>query len=169
MAIQRKEVKDLGRKSYDFPGGTINWREVVADPVVEEDDPTRWPGIFGKVETEQIIRRDTCGSKQTVMGRSVYHPGDHHEPHVHFYAEEVMYCLSGKAVVGTGDKEYIFKEGDVQFSKIGEVHWLRNPFDEPVEFIWVYSGASMPMESGYATSEIFDEGMEIYKSSQEVE
>lgn len=162
MAIERRKAENLGRESYEYPGGTINWREVVPDI------PGHWPGIFGNAETEQMVTREKCGSKQTVMGRSVYHPGDYHEPHLHFYCEEIMYCLSGKGVVGTGDKEYLLCPGDVQFSKIGEVHWLRNPFDEPVEFIWIYSGVSMPMESGYATSEIFDQGMEIYKKNNPV-
>ena len=161
MSIKRIKA-DLPRQSYDFPEGTINWREVEPDP------PGKWPGIFGNVETQQIITREKCGSKQTVMGRSVYHPGDYHEPHIHFYAEELIYCLSGKCVVGSGDKEFIFSKGDVQFAKIGTIHWLRNPYDEPVEFIWIYSGAAMPMESGYATCEIFDAGMEIYKKKDEV-
>lgn len=161
MAITRIKA-DLPRETYNFPEGTINWREVKQDP------PGKWPGIFGNVETQQIITRENCGSKQTVMGRSVYHPGDYHEPHSHFYAEELIYCLSGKCVVGSGSKEYIFSEGDVQFAKIGSIHWLRNPFDEPVEFIWIYSGAAMPMESGYTTCEMFDEGMEIYKKNGKV-
>ena len=166
MAIEKIKA-DLPRKSYNYPnGGTINWREVKPDP------PGKWPGIHGKdgpVETQQIINKNTCNSKQTVMGRSVYKPGDYHEPHLHFYAEEFMYCLSGKAVVGAGDKEYILVPGDVQFAPIGEIHWLRNPFDEPVEFIWVYSGANMPLDSGYSTPESFDEAMEVYKANNKVE
>jgi quercetin dioxygenase-like cupin family protein len=161
MAIKRKKAT-LPRESYDFPGGTINWREVEPDP------PGRWPGIYGKVETQQMITREKAGSKQTVMGRSVYHKGEYHEPHCHFYAEEFIFCLSGKCIVGSGEKEYLFTPGDVQFAKIGEIHWLRNPFDEPVEFIWVYSGASMPMESGYATVDTFETGMKIYKENKPV-
>jgi len=163
MAIEKIKA-DLPRKTYDFPnGGTINWREVKPDP------PGRWPGIHGNVETQQIVKKVTCDSKHTVVGRSVYNPGDYHEPHLHFYAEEIMYCLSGRAVVGSGDKEYILCEGDVQFSPIGEVHWLRNPFDEPVEFIWIYSGANMPMESGYATPETFETEMETFNANKPVE
>jgi len=163
MPIVKKKA-DLPRQTYNFPhGGTINWREIEPDP------PGRWPGIHGNVETQQIINFNTCESKQTVMGRSVYHPGDEHEPHLHFYAEELMYCLSGRAVVGSGDKEYVMVAGDTQFSKIGEVHWLRNPFDEPVEFIWIYSGANIALESGYATAETFEDGMEVFKANKPVE
>ena len=90
----------------------------------------------------------TAISTRTVMGRSVYHPGAYHEPHNHFNSEEFIFCLSGKCVVGSGEKECLLTPGDTQFAKVGEIHWLRNPFDEPVEFIWAYSGASMPFESG---------------------
>jgi len=151
---------DLPRASYNFPEGTVIWREVPADP------QGGWPGIYGNVETEQIITREKAGSKQTVMGRSVYNPGSYHEPHCHFHAEEFIFCLSGKCIVGSGDKEYLFTAGDTQFAKIGQIHWLRNPFNEPVEFIWVYSGASMPFESGYATSDLFADQMALYKKNQ---
>jgi len=150
----------LQRASYTFPAGTINWREVEPDP------QGGWPGIYGNVETEQIITREKAGSTRTVMGRSVYHPGAYHEPHCHFHAEEFIFCLSGKCVVGSGKEEYLFTPGDTQFAKIGEIHWLRNPFEDPVEFIWVYSGASMPFESGYATTDLFAEQMAIYKKKQ---
>ena len=163
MAIKKIKA-DLPRKTYDFPnGGTINWREV------EPDEPGNWPGIHCTGDGQQMVNKNTCDSKQTVVGRAVYNPGDEHEPHLHYYAEEIMYCLSGKAVVGSGDKEYIFCEGDVQFSPIGEVHWLRNPFDEPVEFIWIYSGANMALESGYATPETFEGEMKVFKANNEVE
>ena len=163
MAIEKIKA-DLPRKSYNFPnGGTINWREVKPDP------PGKWPGIHNTGETQQMVNKNTCNSKQTIVGRSVYMPGDEHEPHLHHHAEEVMYCLSGKGVVGSGDKEYLMVPGDVQYSPIGEVHWLRNPFDEPVEFIWIYSGASVALESGYATPETFDEAMEVFKAGRPVE
>jgi quercetin dioxygenase-like cupin family protein len=159
----KRRKADLERKTYTFPKGGVkhvNWREVEPMP------PGKWPGIYGDVETELIVCRENTGSKQTVMGRSLYHPGSYHEPHCHFYSEEFIFCLSGKCVVGNGEKEYLFTPGDTQFSGIGGVHWLRNPFEQPVEFIWVYSGASMPFESGYATPDVFSEGMKIFKKNQ---
>ena len=118
------------------------------------------------LKQNRSLRREKAGSTRTVMGRSVYNPGAYHEPHKHFHSEEFIFCLSGKCVVGSGDKEYLFTAGDTQFAKIGEIHWLRNPFNEPVEFIWVYSGASMPFESGYATADLFAEQMAIYKKNK---
>jgi quercetin dioxygenase-like cupin family protein len=153
----------LEREYYDFPKGKlrlINWREVEAMP------PGGWPGIHGEVETELIVCRETMGAKQTVMGRSVYHPGASHDPHSHLLVEEFIYCLSGKVVVGSGKSEFLFTPGDVQFSAIEEIHWLRNPFEEPVEFIWVYSGAAMPLESGYSTADLYEEAMAVVKKNR---
>jgi len=157
--MKRKKA-DIPREFYNFPEGQVkhtNWREVEPMP------PGEWPGIYGEVDTELVICRENCGSEKTVMGRSVYHPGSYHEPHCHFYAEEFIFCLSGKCVVGRDDKEYLFVPGDVQFAGVEEIHWLRNPFKEPVEFLWIYSGAAMPFESGYATPDIFATGMKVYK------
>jgi hypothetical protein len=42
---------NLPRAAYNFPAGTINWREIEPDP------QGGWPGIYGNVETEQIITR----------------------------------------------------------------------------------------------------------------
>jgi mannose-6-phosphate isomerase-like protein (cupin superfamily) len=160
--MKRRTVK-LPREQYNFPNGKvrlINWREV--DPM----PPGGWPGIHGDPETELIICRESAGSKQTVMGRSVYGPGASHDPHCHHYVEEFIYCLSGRGVVGGGDREFLFTPGDVQFSSIGEIHWLRNPFDEPLEFIWVYSGASMPLESGYSTPDQFEGAWEVVNNAK---
>jgi quercetin dioxygenase-like cupin family protein len=156
----KRRKADLPRETYRFPEGEahlVNWAEVEPMP------PGEWPGIYGEVETELIVCRENMGSDRTVMGRSVYHPGSYHEPHCHFYCEEFIFCLSGKCVVGSEGKEYLFTPGDTQFSKVEHVHWLRNPFDEPVEFLWIYSGVAMPFESGYATPDIFAEGMSLYK------
>jgi quercetin dioxygenase-like cupin family protein len=159
--MKRQKV-DLPREIYEFPEGQIklvNWKEVVPMEL------GNWAGLHGNMETELIICRETAGSKQTVMGRSVFFPGAFHDPHFHSFAEEFIYCLSGKGVTGGGDKEYQFTPGDTQYAGIGEIHWLRNPFDEPLEFIWVYTGCATPDESGYATCDLFDEANTVIKKN----
>lgn len=155
----------LPRKLYEFPDGQlriVNWQEI---PPMELGE---WAGLHGKMETELIVCRETTGSKMVVMGRSVFFPGSYHDPHFHLYAEEVLYCLSGRGVAGSGDKEYLITPGDVQFAGVGEIHWLRNPFNEPLEFIWIYSGKeiSMPDESGYCTPDLFKKAEEIIKQNR---
>jgi quercetin dioxygenase-like cupin family protein len=152
----------LPRDLYEFPEGKIrfiNWREVAPMEL------GNWAGLHGDMETELIVCRETMGSKQTVMGRSVFSPGAFHDPHCHLYAEEFIYCLSGKGVAGGGEREFLFTPGDVQFASIDEIHWLRNPFNEPLEFIWVYTGVAMPAESGYSTPDLFNEAYTIVEKN----
>jgi hypothetical protein len=71
----KRRKAQLPRSLYDFPKGKvkhINWRE--AEPM----PPGKWPGIYGKVDTEFIVCRENDGSEKTVMGRSVYHPASIH-------------------------------------------------------------------------------------------
>lgn len=153
---------DLPRKIYEFPDGKlrlVNWREV------KPMELGNWAGLHGDMETELIICRETAGSEMTVMGRSVFSPGSFHDPHFHLYAEEFIYCLSGKGIAGGEDKEYLFTPGDVQFAAVGENHWLRNPFNEPLEFLWIYTGVAMPDESGYCTPDLFEQANTIIKKN----
>jgi len=66
-----------------------------------------------------------------------------HKKHVHEDAEEVIYILSGKGISGLRDKEVEMETGDTMFVPRGEVHWFYNPFNEPVEMIFVYSCPSL--------------------------
>jgi quercetin dioxygenase-like cupin family protein len=159
----RRLKPELPRAIYEFPEGQlriVNWKEV---PPMELGN---WAGLHGEMETELIVCRETTGSKMTVVGRSVFFPGAYHDPHFHLYAEEALWCLSGKGVAGSGDKEYLLTPGDVQFAPVGEIHWLRNPFDEPLEFIWIYTGVAMPNESGYCTPDLFETAIAVMKKGE---
>ena len=93
--MKRQKV-DLPREIYEFPEGQIklvNWKEVVPMEL------GNWAGLHGDMETELIICRETAGSKQTVMGRSVFFPGAFHDPHFHSFAEEFIYCLRDRKSV----------------------------------------------------------------------
>lgn len=154
---------ELDREKYDFPEGQlrlVNWREV------DLLDLGKIPGLHGKIDTQLIIGGETAGAEGTVMGRAVFHPGARHDPHSHAHSEEFVYCLSGKGIVGGGQREYVFTPGDVQFIPKGEAHWLYNPYEEPVEFLWVYSGVSSVADSGYFTPESFDAQFDIIKNSK---
>ncbi len=71
-----------------------------------------------------------------------------HKKHVHQEAEEVIYILSGKGISGLGDTEVEMAKGDTMFVPRGAVHWFYNPFDEPVEMIFVYTRPSL-QSAGY--------------------
>ena len=65
-----------------------------------------------------------------------------------------MYVIKGQVVNGcvedNGDiVEYICGPGVATFAKKGQIHWTRNPFDEPAEFVFSYYGTANLHESGY--------------------
>jgi mannose-6-phosphate isomerase-like protein (cupin superfamily) len=71
-----------------------------------------------------------------------------HKKHVHKDAEEVIYILSGKGMSGIGDAEMEMRRGDTMFVPRGAVHWFHNPFDEPVEMLFIYTRPSLK-SAGY--------------------
>ena len=71
-----------------------------------------------------------------------------HKKHVHKDAEEVIYITSGKGMSGLGDKEAEMSQGDTMFIPRGAVHWFYNPFNEPVEMLFVYTRPTLK-SAGY--------------------
>jgi len=71
-----------------------------------------------------------------------------HKKHVHQDAEEVIYILSGKGISGVTDTEVEMRQGETMFVPRGAVHWFYNPFDEPVEMLFVYTRPSL-QAAGY--------------------
>lgn len=66
------------------------------------------------------------------------------EPHSHPNAEQLDYCVSGKARVGiigpTGHRQLLdLNEGDISFVPRGYVHWIQNMGPGPLHFIVVLS------------------------------
>lgn len=66
-----------------------------------------------------------------------------HKKHIHTDAEEVIYILSGKGISGVNDTEVEMRAGETMFVPRGAVHWFYNPFDEPVEMLFVYTRPSL--------------------------
>ena len=68
--------------------------------------------------------------------------------YTHESAEEVIHILSGRGISGLGETEVEMAQGDTMFVPRGEVHWFYNPFDAPVEMIFVYTKPSLK-SAGY--------------------
>jgi len=66
-----------------------------------------------------------------------------HKKHVHKDAEEVIYILSGKGISGVNETEVEMQQGETMFVPRGAVHWFYNPFDQPVEMLFVYTRPSL--------------------------
>jgi mannose-6-phosphate isomerase-like protein (cupin superfamily) len=53
---------------------------------------------------------------------------------------------------GIGDSETVMSQGDTMFVPRGAVHWFYNPFDEPVQMIFIYTKSSLG-SAGYRVVE----------------
>jgi quercetin dioxygenase-like cupin family protein len=156
---------NLERETYNFPKGKIrivNWREVEATDSATEGE---WPGMGGRIEGRTIIDRDSHSSKYILMGRSVFYPGAYHLCHLHSNSEEYVYVVSGKAVTGAGDKEFVITPGDVVFNPVREIHWLYNPFDEPLVILWHYCGVATVEDSGLVSNQDLSNSMQVIEKS----
>jgi oxalate decarboxylase/phosphoglucose isomerase-like protein (cupin superfamily) len=71
-------------------------------------------------------------------------PGAVREPHSHPNAEQLDYCISGRARVGIvgpeGHKQLLeLHEGDISFVPRGYIHWIENIGTETLLFLVVLS------------------------------
>jgi oxalate decarboxylase len=71
-------------------------------------------------------------------------PGAVREPHSHPNAEQLDYCVHGRAQVGIigpeGHRQLLdLEQGDISFVPQGFIHWIANTGDEPLHFLVVLS------------------------------
>ncbi len=125
---------------------TWNWREIPDEPELA----ILMPGF----ECQYMITNNTVAENDgAIFGRAVFPPRSSHDKHQHLNAMEVAYTVKGKVVNGMttaeGDEEYVCPEGQATFVRKGEVHWTRNPYDEPAEVVFAYYGCKSREDSGY--------------------
>jgi quercetin dioxygenase-like cupin family protein len=105
-------------------------------------------------EIQYIVDDEHCEhDTQAVFGHCVFPPISQHSPHRHTEADELVYVIKGRVVNGQIDEngvatEYECGPGVATFVAKGRIHWSRNPFDEPAEFVFAYYGASSLEKSG---------------------
>jgi len=100
-----------------------------------------------------LVDKDTVGAEDITFAYCKFEPKiSSHKKHIHRDAEEVIYILSGRGISGIEDKEVKMCRGDTMFVPRGAVHWFYNPFDEPVEMIFVYTRPSLK-SAGYEVVE----------------
>ena len=100
-----------------------------------------------------LIDKDTVGAEDITFAYCRFEAKTSlHKKHIHKDAEEVIYILSGRGMSGIGDTEMEMGKGDTMFIPRGVVHWYYNPFDEPVEMIFIYTRPSLK-SAGYKVVE----------------
>lgn len=96
-----------------------------------------------------LVDKDTVGAEDITFAYCRFEAKTSaHKKHIHKDAEEVIHILSGRGISGLDETEAEMAQGDTMFVPRGEVHWFYNPFDEPVEMIFVYTRPSLK-SAGY--------------------
>jgi quercetin dioxygenase-like cupin family protein len=96
-----------------------------------------------------LVDKDTVGAQDITFAYCKFEANTStHKKHIHKDAEEVIYIISGKGISGLGETEVEMVQGDTMFVPRGEIHWFYNPFDKPVEMIFVYTKPSLK-SAGY--------------------
>ncbi|MDA8160248.1 MAG: cupin domain-containing protein [Desulfobacteraceae bacterium] len=96
-----------------------------------------------------LVDKDTVGAEDITVAYCKFEAKtSSHKKHVHKDAEEVIYILKGRGISGLVDSEVEMKQGDTMFVPRGAVHWFYNPFEEPVEMIFIYTKPSLK-SAGY--------------------
>lgn len=96
-----------------------------------------------------LVDKDTVGAEDITFAYCRFEAKTStHKKRTHKDAEEVIYILSGRGISGLGETEEEMAKGDTMFVPRGAVHWFYNPFDDPVEMIFVYTRPSLK-SAGY--------------------
>ena len=87
-----------------------------------------------------LVDQETVGARDITFAYCKFEAKtSYHKKHIHQHAEEVIYIVSGKGIGGVGDKEFEMRAGDTIWVPRGEVHWAYNPFNDPMEMIFLYT------------------------------
>jgi quercetin dioxygenase-like cupin family protein len=91
-----------------------------------------------------LIDKEQAGAEDITFGYSHYEPKSSiHKKHRHPNAEEIMYILSGRGIGGVEDQEMELVKGGTLWVPRGAVHWFYNPYDEPCDFLFLYTRATL--------------------------
>ncbi len=133
MSIEKKQV--------------LHFSEIGTD----EETARLMPGF----EIQYIVTDETVNNDcHSVFGHCVFPPKSQHFAHKHMVAEEVVYVIKGRVVNGSVDEQGVATEhecgpGVATFVKKGQIHWTRNPYDEPCEFVFAYYNTTSLHKSQY--------------------
>jgi len=89
-----------------------------------------------------LVDPSTVGAKHLSFGMVIVEPFGICEPgHAHAKQEEIFFCLTGNGVVIVGDEqeEWPISPKDAVFLPTGIYHGLKNPYNTPLEVLWIQS------------------------------
>jgi quercetin dioxygenase-like cupin family protein len=102
---------------------------------------------------EILVDAGEAAAEDVTFGFSRFEPHTSiHKKHAHPAAEEIMYILKGRGISGVFDQEFEVRAGDTLWVPRGAPHWFYNPFDEPCEFVFLYTRSSLA-SAGYVLAD----------------
>lgn len=102
------------------------------------------PIVLSQRINYKLIDPTTVGSEHLTFGMVIVEPCGTCEPgHLHDDQEEIFFCLSGRGVVIADDdrKEIDIGPKDAVFFPMGVYHSIKNPYNTPLEALWIISPA----------------------------
>ncbi len=97
-----------------------------------QDIPKEKVGVGESTYKQVLIGPDE--GPHFAMRRFIIEPGGFMPKHTNTVEHEQL-ILNGEAEVGSGDKVYTVKKGQVVLIPAGEPHWYKTVGDEPFEFL----------------------------------
>lgn len=92
----------------------------------------------------KMIDPTTVGSEDLTFGMVVVEPGGTCEPgHSHDDQEEIFFCLTGNGIVIADDdhRQISIQPKDAVFFPKGVYHTVKNPYNTPLEVLWIIAPA----------------------------
>jgi uncharacterized RmlC-like cupin family protein len=99
------------------------------------------------------VTDSTAGSKNVLLGHTIFPPGNKNQWHVHENCEAAQFVIKGRLRVKWLEdgkvKSAVCEPGDFIYILRGEPHTQENASDtEPVEIVFTYSGANSTATAG---------------------
>ncbi len=88
-------------------------------------------------DTLMLLREGDTETGRISVGYTIIYPHCSTRGHEHAPLEEVYFITSGRGVMEVGSNRFEVESGDVVYIPGGKFHRAENPFDLPLEYIWV--------------------------------
>lgn len=88
-------------------------------------------------DTLMLLRSEDTETGRINVGYTIIYPHCSTRGHEHAPLEEVYFVTSGKGIMEIGPDRFEIENGDAVYIPGGEFHRAENPFDLPLEYVWV--------------------------------
>lgn len=88
-------------------------------------------------DTLMLLREGDTEAGRINVGYTVIYPRCSTRGHEHAPMEEVYFVTAGKGIMEVGSDRFEIASGDVVYIPGGEFHRAENPFDLPLEYVWI--------------------------------